>query len=321
MQKKISTIAIALASFLFAVGQDVVKLKDSLPANGLYAEYKASASNAVSEIRIDDAHQLKISTIGKDLNFIYTRYWLAPEKMGKKIVTKRNFEHYNYRLKKLLDSTYKFYFTVITDSASDTRQFAAYISEPKSLKWKLFASYTAYNYKQKLEQFYFTKGSFKNRMYNAGKWKKIDSTELKMPSLRPFTSIDSAAQHQLELAKIKAQLKDSNATYKEGLYYKIMNTTNGAKVALTDTVEVFYKGWTMFTNEVFDETKAEPIKFPLLGLIKGWQIGMVEAHVGEKVRMWIPSPTAYGIRNLATTIPPNSILVFDVEVVSAKPKE
>ena len=80
---------------------------------------------------------------------------------------------------------------------------------------------------------------------------------------------------------------------------------------------VNYKGQLM-NGEVFDQTKDKPATFPLKRLIKGWQMGLPFCRQGGKIRLIIPTSLGYGIRNLGV-IPPNSILIFDVEVLEIKP--
>jgi FKBP-type peptidyl-prolyl cis-trans isomerase len=55
----------------------------------------------------------------------------------------------------------------------------------------------------------------------------------------------------------------------------------------------------------------------LARLIKGWQVGLEGTRVGEKVKLLIPSGLAYSIRTRSPKIPPNSILVFEIETVKA----
>ena len=71
-------------------------------------------------------------------------------------------------------------------------------------------------------------------------------------------------------------------------------------------------------GSVFDETKDKPATFPLKRLIMGWQIGVPLCKVGGKIKIIIPSNLGYSIRTRAAKIPPNSILVFEIEVVDAK---
>jgi FKBP-type peptidyl-prolyl cis-trans isomerase len=89
-------------------------------------------------------------------------------------------------------------------------------------------------------------------------------------------------------------------------------------VSLTDTVTVFYKGTLLGDGSIFDQTKEKPAVFPLQRLIRGWQLAVPMSRVGGTVRIIIPSGQAYGIRARSNAIPPNSVLVFDVEVVGTK---
>ena len=86
---------------------------------------------------------------------------------------------------------------------------------------------------------------------------------------------------------------------------------------VSDTLTVNYKGW-LINGEVFDQSKDKPVTFPLSRLIKGWQIGLTKCRKGGKIRLIIPSAIAYSIRARSEKIPPNSILLFDVEVLDIK---
>jgi FKBP-type peptidyl-prolyl cis-trans isomerase FklB len=90
---------------------------------------------------------------------------------------------------------------------------------------------------------------------------------------------------------------------------------------MTDTVSIYYKGYIMGTDIIFDQTSNETRTFPLGRLIRGWQIGLNNTTIGDKIKLLIPSGLAYGIRTRSPKIPPNSILVFEIETVDAKPKK
>jgi FKBP-type peptidyl-prolyl cis-trans isomerase len=92
----------------------------------------------------------------------------------------------------------------------------------------------------------------------------------------------------------------------------------GEKVKNTDTVTVNYIGRLLVDGTVFDQTKSIPAKFPLNKLIKGWQIGLTNCKVGGKIKLIIPSELAYSIKSRSKAIPPNSVLVFDIEVLEKK---
>ena len=140
---------------------------------------------------------------------------------------------------------------------------------------------------------------------------------------RPVTAInkniDSIAQGNKELLQMKQAISDGKIDTTGsvgGVWYKILKEGTGETINETDTITVFYKGWTL-NGSVFDSTSKEPAVFPLNRLIKGFQLGMVKCRVGGKVRMIIPSALGYGPSNVSFNLPPNSILIFDVEVVNA----
>ena len=105
---------------------------------------------------------------------------------------------------------------------------------------------------------------------------------------------------------------------KDGVYYQIVNEGTGNRFTANDTVTVFYKGSLLKDGSIFDQTKEKPASFPLKRLIRGWQIALPMCKVGGKIRIYIPSALAYTIRSRSKAIPPNSVLVFDIEVVAVK---
>lgn len=122
-------------------------------------------------------------------------------------------------------------------------------------------------------------------------------------------------ENEIILAAIKEGKFDTTGST-NNVYYKILQEGTGRQVTLNDTLVVRYKG-SLLNGFVFDETKKDPATFPLKRLIRGWQIGLPFCKQGGKIRLIIPSPLAYSIRNLSV-IPPNSVLIFDIEVLEIK---
>ena len=140
----------------------------------------------------------------------------------------------------------------------------------------------------------------------------------------PFSDVDSVQQAALDETLIQAAIanKTTDATAKAtDVYYNIMKEGTGRNVLLTDTVTVFYKGYLFSDGSVFDQTKEKPATFPLNRLIRGWQLAVPYCKVGGKIKIVIPSGLAYSIRTRSPKIPPNSMLVFEIEVVDAKPQQ
>jgi FKBP-type peptidyl-prolyl cis-trans isomerase FkpA len=95
----------------------------------------------------------------------------------------------------------------------------------------------------------------------------------------------------------------------------VLSGTQGLKPKATDRVRVNYAG-TLIDGTEFDSSykRGKPAEFPLNGVIKGWTEGLQLMSPGSKYRFFIPSELAYGSREVST-IPPNSTLIFEVELL------
>jgi len=93
----------------------------------------------------------------------------------------------------------------------------------------------------------------------------------------------------------------------------------GAAAKTGDTVKVHYTG-TLLNGKKFDSSldRKEPFEFKLGAgqVIKGWDEGVVGMKVGGKRKLTIPVDMAYGKAGRPPTIPPNSPLLFEVELVA-----
>jgi FKBP-type peptidyl-prolyl cis-trans isomerase FkpA len=111
--------------------------------------------------------------------------------------------------------------------------------------------------------------------------------------------------------------KNGIQTTASGLQYEAMIQGNGAKPTASDTVSVHYEG-TLIDGTVFDSSyvRGEPSQFPLGGVIPGWTEGIQLMNVGSTYRLYLPSALAYGEEGAGNSIPPNSVLIFKVELLS-----
>lgn len=128
---------------------------------------------------------------------------------------------------------------------------------------------------------------------------------------------DDSEQLETDLEIIRAYLADNNLTAASsatGLHYIIKNEGFGKRPTDKDEVTVVYKG--MLTNgRVFDESSNTGTRFKLNGVIRGWTEGMQLFKEGGEGTLIIPSTLGYG--STATgAIPPNSVLIFDVKLVT-----
>lgn len=120
----------------------------------------------------------------------------------------------------------------------------------------------------------------------------------------------------------KTTMNNSAAiTTESGLTYIITKQGTGEQLKAGDTIVVNYTG--MFTNgQKFDSSfdRGEPLSFPLGAgrVIKGWDEGFQKLRIGDHATFIIPSSLGYGSRGAGGVIPPDTTLIFVVEVVGVK---
>jgi FKBP-type peptidyl-prolyl cis-trans isomerase FklB len=110
--------------------------------------------------------------------------------------------------------------------------------------------------------------------------------------------------------------KEGVVTLPSGLQYKIIKEGEGSSPADTSVVTVHYTG-TFINGKVFDSSieRGEPAQFPVNGVIPGWTEALQLMKPGANWILYIPAGLAYG-ENSPRGIEPNSVLIFDVQLLS-----
>jgi FKBP-type peptidyl-prolyl cis-trans isomerase len=105
-------------------------------------------------------------------------------------------------------------------------------------------------------------------------------------------------------------------TTDSGLQYKILTEGTGDTPKSTDTVVTHYKG-TLIDGTEFDSSykRGQPASFPVTGVIKGWTEALLKMQVGSKWQLFVPADLAYGPRGAGKDIGPNSVLIFEIELL------
>ena len=155
-----------------------------------------------------------------------------------------------------------------------------------------------------------------------------DSSQISSLKIQGVTQSYFMKAQQVEAGKTAEAGKkflDENAkhsgvkTTASGLQYEILKEGNGPKPLATDTVVVHYHGTTI-EGKVFDSSveRKKPETFPVNQVIPGWTEALQLMSVGSKWKLVVPSQLGYGERGMGAEIKPNSVLVFEVELLEIK---
>lgn len=117
--------------------------------------------------------------------------------------------------------------------------------------------------------------------------------------------------------------REGVTTTASGLQYEVITEGEGDQQPVeSDVVTVHYEG-KLVDGTVFDSSisRGEPVELPVNGVIPGWVETLQMMNVGDKWKVTIPSELAYGARSPSPVIPPNSVLVFELELLGIQGDE
>jgi FKBP-type peptidyl-prolyl cis-trans isomerase FklB len=156
-------------------------------------------------------------------------------------------------------------------------------------------------------------------------------TDIQMREILDAYQKSLAAKRQQFMAAVAATNKAAGATFLEtnknnpgvitlpdGLQYFVITAGSGALPESNDVVTVNYRG-TLLDGTEFDSSikRGKPAQFPIGQVIHGWTEALQQMPVGSKWRLFIPPQLAYGEQG-QRGIPPNSLLIFEVELLGAE---
>ncbi|MDA1370163.1 MAG: FKBP-type peptidyl-prolyl cis-trans isomerase [Proteobacteria bacterium] len=161
------------------------------------------------------------------------------------------------------------------------------------------------------------------------------SGDLKLEPAEMMAAIQSYMQRQADAAEsaladnlvasqeFLAQNAQNNGVVSlaSGLQYLVLSSgpDGGASPTTTNTVLAHYHG-TLLDGSVFDSSvdRGQPASFGVSQVIAGWTEALQLMKVGDKWRLFIPPNMAYGEASPTPAIPPNSALIFEVELLEVR---
>lgn len=150
----------------------------------------------------------------------------------------------------------------------------------------------------------------------AQKWNAVEAFRV-FEGSRAKREAEQKAASEAQLEKLAAGFEKTES----GLRYQFIQRGNGKKAEKGRTVSVHYSG-SLENGKVFDSSysRKKPIEFPLGKghVIEGWDEGIALLSVGDKARFVIPPYLGYGESGAGGVIPPNAVLIFDVELMDVK---
>jgi FKBP-type peptidyl-prolyl cis-trans isomerase FkpA len=220
-----------------------------------------------------------------------------------------------------------------SEMTSHNMLYSGYILMPDQKKWKLIGSCLIDGQRTTLTKLAtFASGNPRTgaqarfselslRRTNRS-WKNLLNTTTPIPDISSkegyFDQDEQNRQERAQIEKTVADDKWATLTPYEGIYYTMLREGTGKQVTETDSIVAYYKGYLFSDKSVFAELVTETAKLPLTKVIKGFQKGASLCRVGGKIQVVIPSRYAFGAATNSTLFYPNSVIVFEIDVVDTK---
>ncbi len=145
----------------------------------------------------------------------------------------------------------------------------------------------------------------------------IHKKEIESPKKTQYAASSSFTNQKETLSN---QTSEEFVTTSSGLQYRILNEGSGDDSPGPESVvSVHYRG--RLTNGMeFDSSykRNQPASFPVNGVIRGWTEALQLMKEGDKWELIIPPDLGYGSKGAGNTIPPDSTLIFEVELIEIK---
>jgi FKBP-type peptidyl-prolyl cis-trans isomerase FkpA len=301
---------------------------DSVKPIGFYTEVKLQKNSGAQKISLSTTNN------SLNLNFVSNKIQVSFSYIGKEkakimaqgLGTLYKENSFQWEIQKIIGASYKLYIKTVIDSFSKITLHSGYIFLSNQKKWKLLGTFATDGLTTiPFAQIESDRGKHDFKEMNIAmlsinnNWKKLDSSiTFQPPQLWIFADVDSIQQQKNEEKEIVKKYDLTDFSYKHGIFFKVTKDVTGERVKETDTIYFRVKCWRVSDEAlVFYFTKTI-LHSQYVDFIEGFKIGLKECSVGSQITMLIPSGKAYGIKTNEARVPPNSSLLFEVEIVNIK---
>lgn len=149
------------------------------------------------------------------------------------------------------------------------------------------------------------------------------SQEMRQKAMTRMTQQASKNKQEAEAFLAQNAKREGVQTTPSGLQYRVLKAADGPSPMLNDTIRCNYRG-TLLNGTEFDNSanRGGPAEFQIApGLIEGWIEALQKMHVGEKWQLFVPPNLAYSTDPPGPPIEPNSMLVFEIELLEIVPQQ
>jgi FKBP-type peptidyl-prolyl cis-trans isomerase len=143
------------------------------------------------------------------------------------------------------------------------------------------------------------------------------SQEMRQKAMARMTQVATRNKKEADAFLVQNAKREGVQTTPSGLQYRVLKQTDGPSPTLNDTIRCHYRG-TLLNGTEFDNSAQSggPAEFTIApGLIQGWIEALQKMHGGEKWQLFVPPNLAYDMDPPGPPIEPNSLLVFEIELL------
>jgi FKBP-type peptidyl-prolyl cis-trans isomerase len=139
--------------------------------------------------------------------------------------------------------------------------------------------------------------------------------QMQQRALNQYAKIAEENKKEADAFLDKNRQREGVQVTPSGLQYSVLRQGDGPSPTVNDTVRCHYRGTLMDGTEFDSSYGGEPVEFAVKGVIPGWTEALQKMRVGDKWQVFVPADLGYGMDPPGPPLEPNSLLIFEVELL------